>query len=162
MARIGETSSESLRSMSDIVWAIDPENDQGEALVKRMRRIAHELLESKGVAVEMNLTGSVEELRLPMNARKDLLLIFKEAAHNASKYAQARSVTVELVRANGALTMSVKDDGKGFDPTLHPDGHGLGSMHRRAASLGAILQLQSAPGHGTLVGVEVDLTRIRD
>ncbi|MBK8499380.1 MAG: hypothetical protein IPL52_11335 [Flavobacteriales bacterium] len=41
LTRIGETSSESLRSISDIVWAIDPKNDQGDALVKRMRRIAN-------------------------------------------------------------------------------------------------------------------------
>ncbi len=162
MARIGETSSESLRSMSDIVWAIDPKNDEGEALVKRMRRIANELLESKGVTVEMNVTGGVEELKLPMNARKDLLLIFKEAAHNASKYADARRVTIDLTRANGTLSLSVMDDGKGFDPVLHPDGHGLGSMQRRARSLGTTLALKSATGSGTLVSIEVNLTRIRD
>ena len=73
LARIGETSSESLRSISDIVWAIDPKNDQGEALVKRMRRIAYELLEQKGIAVSFDVSGGVEDLRLPMNARKEIL-----------------------------------------------------------------------------------------
>ncbi|MBL0127060.1 MAG: ATP-binding protein [Flavobacteriales bacterium] len=162
MARIGETSSESLRSMSDIVWAIDPKNDQGNALVKRMRRIANELLESKGVEVSFSVTGGVEELKLPMNARKDLLLIYKEAVHNASKYAEARSVMIDLSRANGWLTMRVKDDGKGFDPALHPDGHGLGSMQRRGAALGTRVIIESAAGEGTLVSIRVDLTRIRD
>ncbi|MEO8590953.1 MAG: two-component regulator propeller domain-containing protein, partial [Flavobacteriales bacterium] len=162
MARIGETSSESLRSMSDIVWAIDPKNDEGEALVKRMRRIATELLTSKGIDVSFSVTGGVEELKLPMNARKEVVLIFKEALHNVSKYANASIVQVSLHRRNGTLAMSVKDDGGGFDVSLHPDGHGLGSMHRRAASLGSVLTLTSAPGLGTLVGVEVDLTRIRD
>lgn len=47
------------------------------------------------------MTGGVEELKLPMNARKDLLLIYKEAVHNASKYAEARSVMIDLSRANG-------------------------------------------------------------
>lgn len=162
MARIGETSSESLRSMSDIVWAIDPKNDEGNALVKRMQRIATELLESKGIDVSFSVSGGVEELKLPMNARKEIVLIYKEAVHNTSKYSGASIVQVSLHRRNGTLAMSVKDDGKGFDVSLHPDGHGLGSMHRRATSLGTSLTLMSAPGLGTLVGVEVDLTRIRD
>lgn len=162
MARIGETSSQSLRSMSDIVWAIDPKNDQGEALVKRMRRIAQELLEGKGIDVSFSVSGGVEELRLPMNARKEIVLIYKEAVHNASKYSEASLVQVSLHRRNGTLAMSVKDDGKGFDPVLHPDGHGLDSMKRRAEQLGTDLILRSAPSFGTFVGVEVDLPRIRD
>jgi len=162
MARIGETSSESLRSMSDIVWAIDPKNDQGDALIKRMRRIAQELLASKGIEVPFSISGGVEELKLPMNARKDLLLIYKEAVHNASKYADPRTVAIDLTRVNGSLMLSVKDDGKGFDPTLHPDGHGLGSMQRRGAALGTRVIIQSVAGEGTTVSIRVDLTRIRD
>ncbi|QQR85308.1 MAG: hypothetical protein IPJ76_11865 [Flavobacteriales bacterium] len=162
LARIGETSSESLRSISDIVWAIDPKNDEGEALVKRMRRIANELLESKGIDVSFNVSGGVEDLKLPMNARKELVLLYKEAVHNASKYSGANTVQVSLHQRNGTLNLSVKDDGRGFDPALHPDGHGLGSMARRAASLGGRFTLTSAPGMGVLIGVEVDVTRIRD
>lgn len=162
LARMGETSSQSLRSISDIVWAIDPKNDEGEALVKRMRRIAQELLESKGVDVSFDVGIGVEDLKLPMNARKEIVLIFKEAVHNASKYSGASLVQVSLHRRSGTLAVSVKDDGKGFDVALHPDGHGLGSMKRRADTIGADLTLHSAHGMGTLVGVEVDLTRIRD
>jgi signal transduction histidine kinase/streptogramin lyase len=162
LARIGETSSESLRSMSDIVWAIDPKNDQGEALIKRMRRTASELLESKGIEVHFDVTGGAEELKLPMNTRKELVLIFKEAIHNASKYSDATLVRCSLHRGSGTLALNVQDDGRGFHPALHADGHGLGSMQRRAAALGTTLRLQSAPGTGTTVGVTIDLTRIRD
>ncbi len=162
LGRIGETSDRSLRSMSDIVWAIDPKNDEGEALVKRMRRIANELLESKGMEVDLILRGAVEELKLPMNMRKDLLLIFKEAAHNASKYSAAQRVVIHLERNGDRLSLKITDDGKGFDPSLHADGHGLGSMHRRAIALGTELAIESAPGHGTTVHLTVDLTRTRD
>lgn len=162
IARIGETSGASLRSMSDIVWAIDPKNDEGEALVKRLRRIAQDLLESKGVGVSFLATGGVEELRLPMDVRKELLLIGKEAMHNVSKHAGARHATVTVDRADGELTLSVEDDGRGFDPTLHPDGHGLTSMQRRGAALGSTVRIDSAPGRGTRVTVRVDLASIRD
>ncbi|MBS1580573.1 MAG: ATP-binding protein, partial [Bacteroidetes bacterium] len=162
IARIGETSSASLRSMSDIVWAIDPKNDEGEALVKRLRRIAQELLESKGIGVAFLATGGVEELRLPMDVRKELLLIGKEAMHNVSKHAGAKQVTVTVDRSDGKLTLGVEDDGRGFDPMLHPDGHGLTSMQRRGAALGSMVRIDSAPGRGTRVMVRVDLANIRD
>lgn len=157
LARIGETSSESLRSISDIVWAIDPKNDQGEALVKRMRRIASELLESKGIEVRFDVSGGVEELKLPMNARKEVVLIFKEAVHNASKYSGATQVQVTLSVQNSSLRLRVRDNGKGFDPALHPDGHGLGSMQRRAAALGAEFNLHSAPLAGTRIELALRL-----
>ncbi len=162
LARIGETSSESLRSISDIVWAIDPKNDQGEALVKRMRRIANELLESKGIGVAFEVGAGVDELVLPMEVRKDILLIYNEAVHNASKYSGASLVEVSLGIERGTLSMNIRDNGKGFDPALHPDGHGLGSMKRRAEALVAALALMSAPGEGTRIELTVDLTRIRD
>lgn len=162
MARIGETSDASLRSMSDIVWAIDPRNDQGDALVKRMQRIAHELLQTKGIEVVFAVSEGLEEIKLRMDARKDLVLLFKEAVHNASKYSKARSVKVALQRRRGRLLLTVQDDGAGFDPGKQGEGHGLGSMRRRAAALGGELLLISAPGQGTLVGVELDLTGIRD
>ena len=132
------------------------------ALVNRMRRIASELLETKGIDVSFNVSGGVEELQLPMNARKELVLLYKEAVHNASKYSGANTVQVSLHQRNGTLNLSVKDDGRGFDPALHLYGHGLGSMARRAAQLGGRFTLTSAPGMGVLVGVEVDVTRIRD
>ncbi len=156
LARIGDTSSNSLRSISDIVWAIDPKNDEGEALVKRMRRIAQELLERKGVEVTFTTHG-VDDLKLPMELRKEVLLIFKEAVHNASKYAEAGRVEITLRSTKGRLTMSVRDDGRGFDTALHPDGNGLGNMRRRAETLGAGIKIESTLEKGTLIAVEVVL-----
>lgn len=157
LARIGETSSNSLRSISDIVWAIDPKNDEGEALVKRMRRTAHELLERKGVKVEWRVDGGMEAMKLPMELRKEVLLIAKEALHNASKYAEAEHVDIALGIRQGKLELLVRDDGRGFDPSLHPDGNGLGNMRRRAERMRGCLRLESAPGKGTNVALVVPL-----
>ncbi|MBK8499381.1 MAG: ATP-binding protein [Flavobacteriales bacterium] len=107
------------------------------------------MLESKGIAVSFDVSSGVEELKLPMNARKEMVLIYKEAVHNASKYSSATCVRITLRKDNGTLAMSVKDDGKGFDPSLHPDGHGLGSMRRRAQVLGTTAIITSATGMGT-------------
>lgn len=162
LARISDTSSASLNRMRAIVWAIDPKNDEGEALVGRMRRVAQELLADKGITASFRTTGGIEDMKLPMDVRKELLLLFKEAVNNCSKHAAATHVQIGLHRTGNRIRLEVVDDGKGFDPALHPDGQGLGSMAQRAQALGTELQLRSAPGKGTVVCVELRLTRIRD
>ena len=162
LTRIGKTSSESLRSMSDIVWAIDPKNDEGEALVGRMRRFANDLLDSKGIETVFIIGPGIDELKLSMHVRKELLLLYKEAIHNASKYSGSDRVCVSLCSENGRLILTVRDNGSGFDVALHQDGHGLASMRRRAADLGSDLMLTSAPGEGTEVGVSIEIAKIRE
>lgn len=157
LTRIGEASSTSMRNISDIVWAIDPKNDQGRFLVKRMQRTADELLSSKGVEVEYRTGRDLEELKLSMALRKELLLIFKEAAHNASKHSGATHVRISLESAGNRLTMGLSDNGRGFDTRLYRDGHGLGSMRRRSDALGARFTLRSSPGQGTSILVDVPL-----
>jgi signal transduction histidine kinase/ligand-binding sensor domain-containing protein len=162
MKRIGETSSASLRSMSAIIWAIDPKHDEGDALVRRMRRVAQDLLGGNGIKLTFSTLGDVEDIRLKMDARKELILLYKEAIHNCSKHSGANEVQVELRRRDNQLNLRVQDNGKGFDPGLHPDGHGLGSMARRAEALGSTLRLTSATGKGTCVELELNIARLRD
>jgi len=159
--RMGETSDASLRSISDIVWAIDPKNDEGEALLDRMRTIAVELLEHQGIDVRWTISGDVAGMKLPMDVRKDVLLIFKEAIHNISKHAHASTVQVEVARTPDQLRMRISDDGKGFDASLTGSGHGLSSMQQRAANIRATWSLTSSPSHGTQLEVRLPLARTR-
>ena len=94
-------------------------------------------------------------LPLPVDVRRQVLLFALEALHNVSRHARARSVRVRLqANAGRGFTLSVRDDGIGFD--LHQDtpGNGLESMRRRAKAIGARLDIASSPGLGT----EVELT----
>jgi len=78
----------------------------------------------------------------------NLLRIYKEALTNIVKHAKAQSVDVELYASPECITLSVKDDGKGFGQDIKK-GRGLNSMKTRAQSLGGTLDIQS--GDGTLV-----------
>ncbi|RKE21841.1 GAF domain-containing sensor histidine kinase [Streptomyces sp. TLI_171] len=96
---------------------------------------------------------------LPAAQEAALLRVAQEALHNALRHARATSVTVTLdgTPTRGAR-LTVRDDGRGFDPdSVRRAGRHLGlvSMRDRAAAVGGRLSLESAPGRGTLVELEV-------
>ncbi|MFI5134690.1 MAG: two-component regulator propeller domain-containing protein, partial [Chitinophagales bacterium] len=82
--RINTTSRETMDSMSDIVWAINPKNDSGKNMILKMQRVSVDLLESKGIQVHFDCDENFEKMRLGMEGRKNLFLIFKEAVNNIS------------------------------------------------------------------------------
>ena len=86
---IGESSRKMLDAMADIVWTINPENDQFEKIILRMRSFAYELLGAKNIDFEFNADEEVAKMKLSMEVRKNLYLIFKEATNNMVKYAAA-------------------------------------------------------------------------
>jgi two-component system, NarL family, sensor histidine kinase UhpB len=152
---IGESSRKMLDAMADIVWTINPENDQFEKIIMRMRSFAYELLGAKHIDFEFEADDDVTEIKLPMEARKNLYLIFKEATNNMAKYADATKATFAIKSEKDKLTMMIRDNGKGFDTNTSSSGNGLKNMKRRALEIGAQLLVDSRPGSGTTIKVEL-------
>jgi len=84
-----------------------------------------------------------------------VLLFALEALHNVARHAHAKQATLTLrVLDSSGLSLSVEDDGCGFDPQADSTGAGLESMRRRAAAIGARFMLDSARGQGTRIRLE--------
>jgi signal transduction histidine kinase len=96
---------------------------------------------------------------LPTDVEEGLYRIAQEALNNALKHAQAKCIAVKLRQGAQAVTLEVNDDGIGFDPSTAREQRGLGlpGMEERATGLGGRLAVNSRPGEGTSVKVEVDL-----
>lgn len=114
-----------------------------------------------GPRLALQVTGQAGPL--PAAIENELLRIGQEALANALRHAQARHVDLELAFEPDRIRLTVKDDGRGFDPeraASEREGHfGLLGMRERAKRLGAELSLRSAPGQGTQVDVQVHLRR---
>jgi signal transduction histidine kinase/ligand-binding sensor domain-containing protein len=151
LSSIADIARESVATMSDIVWAISPERDTLDDMVRRMRDHAEEVFESPDIRLILELPDVVPPSRLGVDVRRDFYLIFKEAVNNAARHSRCSNVGIAL-RADGArLRLEVTDDGIGFDPRGQSDGNGLANMKRRAARLGATLEVLTEPGVGTTV-----------
>jgi signal transduction histidine kinase len=152
---IGDSSRKMLDAMADIVWTINPENDQFEKIILRMRSFAYELLGARQINFRFVADENIASIKLSMAARRNLYLIFKEATNNMVKYAEASKAMFSIKGEQGKLVMLINDNGKGFDSKQETQGNGLKNMKKRASEMGAVLMIDSIPGTGTTIKLEM-------
>jgi signal transduction histidine kinase len=143
--------------MSDIVWAINPARDSLLDLTRRMRQHADEIFTLRGIELRFNAPGAHDRLKLGVDVRRDLLLIFKEAVNNSARHSRCSRVEIDLRVEGSRLLLIVGDNGVGFDPSHESDGQGVLSMPRRAQRLKGVLEITSRSGLGTTVRLTLPL-----
>ena len=152
--KIGSNSKEMIETMSDIVWMIKPGNDAFENVENRMLNFANELCGPHGINLEFDKNATNSALKMPMELRRDLYLIFKEAINNAVKYSHCHTIHVAISNLENRIEMRVSDDGIGFDPNAITTGNGLSNMQKRAVAHQGHITVQSSPGEGTEIIAE--------
>ena len=156
LSSIANVARQSMTSMSEIVWAVNPDRERVENLTQRMREYAEEVFASDDVELTFAVPDTLKFVRLGTDVRRDLYLVFKEAANNAARHSGCTRFSVEICRTRRALTMTIADNGRGFDPAT-ADGNGLSNMCRRLTLLGGRFELGSNPGRGTTIKLEIPL-----
>ena len=157
LTMISSASNEVVSSMSDIVWAINPQKDHLSDLVHRMRRFASDTFAARDIAFYFKAPDTQTDLRLGANLRREVFLIFKECINNLTRHSRCTEAQIEFHIGAETLMLRVSDNGKGFDADKRGDGHGLGSMRERANSIGGQFTLESRPGNGTTITLIVPL-----
>ena len=153
LSSISEISRESVDSMNDIVWTISPNRDSVLEMTRRMREFAEGLMVERAVRVSFNGPSDGQHLKLPMNTRRELLLIFKEAVNNAAKYSDCTKIDIEFRVDGFEFFLKIVDDGRGFDISRNSDGNGLSNMKNRAEKIGGTFSVLTGPGQGTRITI---------
>ena len=154
IGKISDNSSRMMEAMDDIVWNINPANDDMQKTIARMREFATNVLEAKDIAFWFNFDDSINTVRLNMEQRRDVFLIFKEAINNAAKYSHCNKVVASISQTGKTIHLSIVDDGDGFDIENADNGNGLKNMQRRARHLNGKIKFSSEPMNGTSILVE--------
>ncbi|WP_194778427.1 sensor histidine kinase [Pararhodonellum marinum] len=155
ISKISDNSQRMMEAMDDIVWSIKPQNDTMEKVIARMREFTTNVLEAKEIDFRFEVEDNVYGIKLPMDARRDLFLVFKEAVNNVAKYSKCSRAFVHFSLKKGKLHMRVRDYGQGFDPQAADSGNGLNNMQKRAKNMGGELKITSEIGEGTEVVLDV-------
>jgi signal transduction histidine kinase len=114
------------------------------------------MLVPRNIALDFEASAAAENLLLSIEARREILLIFKEAIHNVARHSGCTEARVRLETRHGLLRLDVQDNGRGLDAEPLP-GNGLGNMRRRAEAVHASLEVHSGAGVGTTVSLSVPL-----
>lgn len=126
-------------------------------LASVLRHLGKSVARATGLEVEVEVQALPRSL--PPAVEENLYRIAQEALANTSRHAQARRIQLRLGRDNGWLRLEVRDDGRGFEPAQAGDSSrehfGLVGMRERAEALGGRIELDSRPGAGTRLVVEV-------
>ena len=144
------------QTIRDVSHAMHPATLEHAGLVPALASLTHELQERGEVDVEADLTAP--EHPLPPEVALALYRVAQEALRNVAQHSGTRRASVRLATSDdGAVTLTVRDEGVGFDPDTIPRTRGLGliSIHERARLVGGEASIASKPGIGTEVRVSV-------
>ncbi|MDP4151445.1 MAG: ATP-binding protein [Bacteroidota bacterium] len=155
LRKIHENSGFMLENISDIVWTIDPVNDNLEQALFKMKEFAADILEPLNIQYVFNQTGNFHAIRLGLQTRKNLYLVFKEAVNNAAKYSRCTRIDIDVSERERQISMQVRDNGIGFKRDGVRSGNGLKNMEERARLIGGSLTIMSEEGRGTTIGLRV-------
>jgi signal transduction histidine kinase len=153
--RLGELARDAIAELRSLVFQLRPAAIEADGLAAALRKHVDVLRRVHGGAIQAELAG--EPRRRP-GADEEVFRIAQEALHNAVRHAHAARVVVRLEENAERLHLTVTDDGVGFDPAapeLRARNLGLTSMEERARDLGGRLEIESRPGAGTRIELEV-------
>ena len=134
-------------SLRDIVWLIRPETRTLGDLAQRLRETAASMLAA--VRHDFAVDEALQGRELPLEFKRQVLLVFKEALHNLMRHAGAGRASVRVGGDAVHFTLELEDDGCGFDAAAAVSGAGLRGMRQRAATLGGRLDIGAGEGGGT-------------
>jgi signal transduction histidine kinase len=151
-----------MENMSDIVWAINTNSNESIGLESKLKNFGSELLNPLNIECIYRIDKEAEKKIVHIEARKNILLIAKEAMNNIAKYSDATKATIQLSISGVHLQLEISDNGKGFEIDNNQNGNGLHNMRQRTEAIGGTFLLNSANGNGTFILCKVPLTSISD
>ena len=156
--KIAAIARQGVKSVDEIVWAVNPRNDTLSQLLDYGGQYAVDFLRAADIRCRIDFPERVPVRELPADIRHGLFMVVKEALNNAAKHSGASEITLSAQLQNNLLRLSIADNGRGFLPPK-PDAlaDGLRNMRQRVADLGGRCEIESAPGTGTNVRVELTL-----
>jgi signal transduction histidine kinase len=158
-AALRETARNTLENVGRLAYALRPPELDEFGLGPALKGLASGVEGQGGPEVRLRVDLPIGE-RLPAKVETALFRITQEALTNVVKHAEAKTVRIAFARRERSLVLTVEDDGRGFSRAHVPDDRlGLVGMRERIASVNGALDIESAPGAGTRLTVEIPLSR---
>lgn len=145
--KISAISQELSSNISEIIWALNSNNDYVENLVAYIRRYAAEYFENGSVKLKITTPTKMDHIHISGAHRRNIFFAVKEALHNIIKHAGATEAELRFKLDHDVLSVVIKDNGKGFPlGELNRFGNGLNNMKNRMKSINGNLSIENHVG----------------
>ena len=159
LAQITEKSRELVKTLDEIVWAVNPQNDSLSNTVNYLCLFAEELLHAAGIRCRLAVPADLPRRELNAEQRHNLFLAVKEALANAARHSGASEVLLRFEWAANTMMITVEDNGCGFDPArVQPGRNGLANLQTRMTKLGGRCEVTAVTGRGSAVSLGLPLS----
>ncbi len=149
-----------MENMNDIVWSMKHADDNATTLETKIKNFGAELLSDKNINFTYQISNEAEAALISMHARKNILLLIKEAMNNIAKYSNAEKASLKMEINDKKLLLEITDNGIGFDTGKAATGNGLMNMNNRIKELKGQITIASTPGSGTTIAVVIPFVSI--
>lgn len=159
LREISQRSNEMVNALDEIVWAVNPRNDDLGSLATYLSQFAERFVRGTSLGCRFEIASDLPALPLNAEQRHSLFLAFKEALQNAVKHSAASSLLIGISLEHGLLRITVEDNGRGFQTDVPPGSgaDGLRNMRERLQQLRGQCLVSSTPGKGTRVLFQIPL-----
>ncbi|MBL0145568.1 MAG: RsmE family RNA methyltransferase [Chitinophagaceae bacterium] len=155
--KISAQSKSVMETMNDIVWSMRKNDTATTSLETKVKNFGAELLSEKNIHFKYSITPETENALVNITARKNILLIIKEAMNNMAKYSMATEASLLMEIMNKHLVLIIFDNGIGFDTQKNTNGNGLQNIKQRAKELNGTCTIESGKNNGTRIKITVPL-----
>ncbi len=162
-AEVGARLDEVIRDIRNFIFDLHPHELNEANLETGLRLLAEEVRVNALLTPDLSLASGAGA-GLDREATNNVLLMAREALWNIIRHARATSVLIELEHGGNQLVLTIRDNGRGFSPekAAQSQGDGLRNLRERATAIGGLLAINSRPGWGTEVRIEVPVAQPAD
>lgn len=154
--KMASTARQAVKSLDEIVWAVNPRNDTLAHLIDYTGQFAADYLRAAGVRCLLDVPEHTPTREISTAVRHNVFLVVKEALQNIVKHAHATEVWLRINATAGGLRIVIEDNGSGFERAPEDAlADGLRNMRQRMSELGGECRIQSRVGAGTEIIVEL-------
>lgn len=145
---------DAIRDIRNFILDLRPRRFRGD-LNQGLGQLVREFQANTMIPVQLTISAEVDDLSTSL--ARAIFLTTQEGLANIARHARASQVMLQLMRSETAVSLTISDDGRGFDmyDETRQVGHGLANMQARAESLGGRFRLKSAPGQGTTITLRI-------
>jgi signal transduction histidine kinase len=151
--RIHRMSRELVSALYETVWAVNPENDNLDALGGYLCQMVNHFCEQAQLSCRLAISDLPRDVEVSSQTRHNVIMTVKEALHNVIKHSKASEAHLHVSLEEELLTIQLRDNGCGFEMTRKSTGNGLVNMQRRLVAIGGTCRIESRVGEGTTVEI---------